>query len=338
MHFPKKILASVLATFLVLNFGCKPEKPKKNTPPPAPVEEVAVPKFDRDSAFSFVKKQVDFGPRLPNTEGHRKTKEWLVGKFKSYGLTVIEQDFEAKAYTGTILKSTNIIAQYNPSATKRILLAAHWDTRHIADSPAATERKNEPILGADDGGSGVGVLLEIARQLQAAPADIGVDIVLFDAEDHGDDESPDPQPQSWCLGSQHWAKNLVPQNYHAKYGVLLDMVGAKNTRFPREGVSMNYAPQLVGKVWKLGQSLGYARFFSDKKVGAITDDHYFVNSIANIPMIDIIGMPQAPGAPTSFGEHWHTHNDNMNVIDVRTLRAVGQTLLAVIYREAAGQF
>ena len=151
MHFSKKILAAVLAFSLVLNFGCKPDKPENKPPPPAPVEEVAVPKFDRDSAFYFVKKQVDFGPRLPNTEGHRKTKNWLVDKLKSYGLTVIEQDFEAKAYTGTVLKSTNIIAQYKPSAGKRILLAAHWDTRHIADSPAATERQNEPIDGADDG-------------------------------------------------------------------------------------------------------------------------------------------------------------------------------------------
>jgi hypothetical protein len=182
------------------------------------------------------------------------------------------------------------------------------------------------------------VLLEIARTLQANPAEIGVDFILFDAEDHGDDESADPQPETWCLGSQHWSKNIQPPGYRPMYGILLDMVGARNTKFPKEGVSMNFAPQLVDKVWKLGQSLGYGRYFSDQRVGGITDDHYFVNTIANIPMIDIIGMPQVPGAPTSFGKHWHTHDDNIEVIDARTLRAVGQTMLAVIYREAAGQF
>ena len=336
MHF-SKISLVVVSIFLVFNFGCKNDPPPP--PPPSPkTVKIPVPKFDRDSAFYFVKKQVDFGPRLPNTEGHIKAKKWLVNKLKTYNLTVIEQNFEATEYTGTILKSTNIIAQYNPAAPKRIMLAAHWDTRHIADSPASKERRDEPILGADDSGSGVGILLEIARQLKSTPADLGVDIVLFDSEDHGDSESENPEAESWCLGSQYWSKNIVPPGYRPKYGILLDMVGARNTSFPKDGVSMAYAPQVVDKVWKLGQSLGYERFFSDKKVGNITDDHYFVNTIAGIPMIDIIGMPQTPGAPTSFGAHWHTHDDNMEIIDARTLKAVGQTLLAVIYNEAAGRF
>lgn len=338
MSIKKALILSSLSMLTFFLFGCKSDsggkQPTADVAPPA----IAVPTFDRDSAYAFVEQQVAFGPRLPNTEGHRKTKDWLVKKFQGYGLEVTEQNFQAKAYTGQTLNGVNIIARYNPAATNRILLGAHWDTRHIADSPLATDRKDEPILGADDGGSGVGVLLEIARQLQAQPADIGVDIVLFDAEDHGNDDDANPAPETWCLGSQYWSKNLVPANYRPKYGILLDMVGARNTHFPKEGVSMQVAPQLVDRVWKLGQSLGYNRFFVDETTGSVTDDHYFVNTIAKIPMIDIIGMPKPPGGPTSFGKHWHTHDDNMEVIDVRTLKAVGHTLLELIYREAAGQF
>ena len=333
----KNLILFTLSLSLVFIFGCK-DDPKGGTVETPEKVEVAVPKFDRDSAFAFVAKQVEFGPRLPNTEGHRLTKEWLVKKFESYGLTVLEQPFQATAYTGTTLNGTNIIARYNPSAQKRILLAAHWDTRHIADSPLGSERADEPILGADDGGSGVAVLIEIARQLQANPADIGVDMVLFDAEDHGDSTSDQAAPETWGLGSQHWSKNVMPAGLRPKYGILLDMVGARNTRFPREGYSMQFAPQLVDKVWKLGQSLGYTRFFVDEQGGGITDDHFFVNTIAKIPMIDIIGMPRPPGSPVAFGQHWHTQNDNLEIIDIRTLRAVGQTVLTVIYREAAGQF
>jgi hypothetical protein len=334
-----KILAFafVLSTVLV-ETGCKSDS-STSTTSSSETEEfqpVPVPKFDRDTAFSFVAKQVAFGPRVPNTEAHRKCKDWLVSQFKAYGLTVLEQAFAATAYTGKKLNGVNIIAQYKPEAPKRILLAAHWDSRHIADSPFATERKNEPIAGADDGGSGSGVLLEIARQLQANPADLGVDFILFDAEDHGDDNDANPKPESWCLGAQHWSKNIVPPGYRPKYGILLDMVGAKGARFLKEGVSTTFAPGLTDKVWKLAQNLGYTNYFFNEKANPITDDHFFVNTIAKIPMIDIIGKSNQ--TETGFGAHWHTHNDNMDVIEPRTLHVVGQTMLELIYREAAGKF
>ncbi|MEZ4961078.1 MAG: M28 family peptidase [Saprospiraceae bacterium] len=326
-----------LFAILVSNAGCKGDTTNKPSTTETSIEQpVPVPKFDRDSAFHYVDKQVAFGPRVPNTDAHKKCREWLVGQFKSFGLEVIEQPFQARAYTGTVLNGVNIIAQYKPSAPKRIFFASHWDSRHIADSPLNVDRSDEPILGADDGGSSTGILLEIARQLQANPADIGVDLILFDAEDHGNDNDVDPQPETWCLGSQYWSKNIVPAGYRPRYGILLDMVGAKNTRFLKEAVSMNFAPEVMNKVWSLGQSLGYTNYFVNEKAGAITDDHYFVNTIAKIPMIDIIGKPA--NSQTGFGDHWHTHNDNMQVIDVRTLRAVGQTMLEVIYREAAGRF
>lgn len=338
MQFLKKLFIVSSTGILLALAGCKSDSSTSST---AQISEedlqpVAVPKFERDSAFVFVEKQVSFGPRVPNTDAHKQCKNWLVEKFQSYGLTVTEQPFQAKTYDKKTLNGVNIIAQYKPDAPKRILLAAHWDSRHIADSPLNVERSNEPILGADDGGSGVGVLLEIARQLQATPADVGVDFVLFDAEDHGNDSDVNPDPESWCLGSQYWSKNLVPAGYRPKYGILLDMVGAKGARFPKEEVSMTFAPQVMNKVWKLGQSLGYTNYFVNETAGPVTDDHYFVNVIAKIPMIDIIGKPA--NTQTGFGAHWHTHNDNMDVIDVRTLRAVGQTMLEVIYREAAGRF
>jgi Peptidase family M28 len=337
MQVIKILIFAGFAGILVSNAGCKSDSSQSRAATGTEeLQPVPVPKFDRDSAFTFVGKQLEFGPRVPNTGAHRQCRDWLVSQFKSYGLTVLEQDFKATAYTGETLNGTNIMAQYKPEAPRRILLAAHWDSRHIADSPLSTERQDEPIPGADDGGSGVAVLLEIARQLQANPAGVGVDLLLFDAEDHGDDNDQTPNPESWCLGSQYWSKNMVPSGYHPKYGILLDMVGAKNARFPKEGVSMRFAPAVTNKVWKLAQNLGYSTYFTETKSGAITDDHYFVNTLTGIPMIDIIN--KSGNTQTGFGAHWHTHNDNMDVIDIRTLRAVGQTLLEVIYREATGRF
>ncbi|MBI1225728.1 MAG: M28 family peptidase [Bacteroidetes bacterium] len=320
---------------MLIAIGCKNDAPK-NSEPAADLQPLAVPKFERDSAFEFVAKQVSFGPRVPNTEAQKQCKDWLVAKLTAYGLKVTEQPFSAKAFTGKTLNGINIIAQYKPEAAKRIFIASHWDSRFQADSPLETERKNEPILGADDGASGVGIILEIARTLQANPADMGVDFILYDAEDYGDDSDTEPNPKSWCFGSQHWASNLVPSGYSPKYGILLDMVGAKGTKFTKEAVSMNFAPTVMNKLWKTGQNLGYTNYFSEDKSGAVTDDHYFVNTIAHIPMIDIIG--KSATGETGFGAHWHTHNDNIDIIDVRTLRAVGQTLLEVIYQEAAGRF
>ncbi len=325
----------MLAAVLLLNSCGSESGSSESVPPPPAQEKVAVPKFERDSALAFVAKQVSFGPRVPNMEAHRQTKAWLVAQFERFGAKVIEQDFEAEAYTGATLQGTNIIAQFNPGAGKRVLLGAHWDTRPFADSPINEERREEPILGADDGGSGVAVLLEVARQLQANPISLGVDIVLFDAEDYG--ESGGDNPDSYALGSQYWARNPhVTGARQPQYGILLDMVGARGARFPKEYFSMQFAPQLVNKVWSLAQKMGYSNYFVNEQGGAITDDHYYVNTIARIPMIDIIN--RARGTQTGFGEHWHTHKDDMDIIDKRVLRAVGQVVLAVLYREANGDF
>jgi len=302
---------------------------KPATSPAAPI-----PRFNKDSAFAFVAGQLAFGPRVPNTEGHRNTRAWLVRKLEAYGAQVMEQNFQPTAYDGTRLQATNIIGRFNPDAGKRILLAAHWDTRPFADSPLEDEegRKDEPILGADDGASGVAVLLEVARLFGQNPADIGVDIVFFDAEDYGETGGEDNE--SWGLGSQHWSRNPHVPGYDAQYGILLDMVGSKGARFTKEGFSMRFAPQVVNKVWKLAQAMGYGNYFVNETTPGILDDHYFVNTIAGIPMIDIVNRPV--DSQTGFGHYWHTHDDNLDIIDKNTLRAVGQVVLAVLYREAQG--
>jgi hypothetical protein len=291
-----------------------------------------VPPFNADSAYAYIQKQVEFGPRVPNTPAHKATKQWLMDKFKSFDLKVQGQEFTAKAYDGKVLELTNIIASYKPEIKKRVILAAHWDTRRIADKD--TERQDEPIDGANDGGSGVGVLLEVARTITSSDENlnVGIDFILFDGEDDGrpqDSKGGADDTDWWCLGSQYWAKNPHEAGYTAFYGILLDMVGAEGARFYKEGVSVQYAGGIVNKVWSHGHHLGYNDFFPMRKSHPITDDHIPVNEVANIPMINIIDYSPDYG----FGKYHHTHSDNMDIIDKRTLKVVGETVLFTIYQE-----
>jgi glutaminyl-peptide cyclotransferase len=320
----------IVLLFVLLIVACREDREEIIRDAP----ERPVPEFNADSAYNFIQQQVDFGPRVPNTEPHRQTRDWLVEKFKSYGLEVTEQDFEAKAYTGEVLQLTNIFGAHNPGASKRILLAAHWDTRHIADKDQ--DEKDEPIDGANDGGSGVGVLLEIARILHTSELqpDVGVDFILFDGEDYGEPENIKPRDRDhsqiwWALGSQHWSKTPHKPGYDAYYGILLDMVGARGARFYREGYSREYAKSIVQKVWRNAHSIGHGDFFPMRDSPEIIDDHVFVNQVAKIPMIDIVEFSPDYG----FGKYHHTHQDNMEIIDRRTLQAVGETVLYTIYQE-----
>jgi Zn-dependent M28 family amino/carboxypeptidase len=328
---------SRIALFLLLVFALTGAyfvwKPAAELPA-AEVNIVETPDFKEDSAYSFVAQQVAFGPRVPGSEASQNTLQFLVAKLKSYGWTVTEQPFTAFRYDGKKLQGTNIIAQFQPAIAKRILLSSHWDARSIADKDSV--RKDEPIDAANDGASGVGVLLEIARNLHEAktkPA-VGVDIVLFDLEDHGEPEdyTGEHKPNSWALGSQHWAANLVPANYRPYYGILLDMVGGKGAMFPHEGTSMQYAPGIVRSVWATAADLGYSNLFVDQDAFGISDDHTAVNEIAKIQMIDLIDLRASNGG-FEFGSFHHTHADNLANIDKSTLKAVGQTLLQVLYRE-----
>lgn len=331
---------SFIFILLILGWNCERDSSSSEANTTEQPQTVQVPSFNRDSAYVYIVEQVNFGPRVMGSEGHTKCKNWLIKKLKSFGADVIEQDFIANVYTGKSFDATNIIAQYNPKARKRIILAAHWDTRHIADSPISKVRQDEPILGADDGGSGVGVLLEIARNLQATPISLGVDIILFDAEDYGNSEDNGSETEpSYVLGSQHWAKNPHKNGYRANYGILLDMVGAEKARFPKERVSVQFAGDVLNKVWDLAGRMGYGSYFVDVVVDGITDDHLPVNTIAKIPMIDIINLPaQSEAFGRKFADHWHTHNDGIEIINTRTLKAVGQVVTAVVYQEANGNF
>jgi Zn-dependent M28 family amino/carboxypeptidase len=286
-----------------------------------------IPQFNEDSAYQFIQRQVDFGPRIPNTKAHEKAGDYLVNVLQSYNISVIEQRANLRAHTGEFLKARNIIAEINPTMSNRVLLCAHWDTRPFADKDPKNPKAT--FDGADDGGSGVGVLLEIARIINNNPINIGIDIILFDAEDFGDSGGG---AETYCLGSQYWAANPHRAGYYAKYGILLDMVGAKDAKFPKEGWSMKYAPSIVEKVWNQASILGYGQYFINQQSAPITDDHYFINTIAKIPCIDIINYN--PGQyEQGFAPHWHTQKDDMSIIDKNTLKAVGQTLLHLIYQE-----
>ncbi len=332
-----KALALVaVGTFTI--FGCDSSEKSSTQQTTDAVEEeithVKAPEFNPDTAYALIAKQVAFGPRVPNTAAHVATGDWIIAKLREYGAEVQVQNFQMRAYDGKMLNLRNIIASYNPSVGNRVLLAAHWDTRPFADKDE--QNPKTPSVGANDGGSGVGVLLEIARTIHTADQkpEIGVDLIFFDGEDYGQpDNSGLPyQDDTWCLGSQYWSKNKHNPNYRANYGILLDMVGAENAKFAREGTSMQYAKEIVDKVWKAGNKLGYSDNFKYVNAPAITDDHSYVNAWANIRMIDIIEY-NMNNPDDYFGPYHHRHTDNMDVISKNTLKAVGQTVLHVLYNE-----
>ena len=310
----------ILSLFALIIFSCSDPivdptpKPKVKTSNKNPA-----PQFNADSAYAFVKKQCEFGPRVPTANAHIKCGDWLVAKLKSYGLEVYEQQTNVIAYNNKSTPLRNIIASYKPESQKRILLSSHWDSRPMADRDVIDIDK--PIDGASDGASGVGILLEIARQLQKAKPDAGIDIIFFDMEDYG---------EKYCQGSEYWATHLHKKGYYANFGILLDMVGAKNATFPIEGRSQELAAPFVKRVWDKGVSLGYSDYFIYTEMQPITDDHVYVNEFAHIPCMDIIQMD--PNTH-DFGPYHHRHSDNMSIIDVNTLKAVGHTLTEVIYEE-----
>ena len=332
----KKFILPIIALSLMVACGEKPkqgtttEKDKKAT--------VVVPKFNADSAFAFVKAQTDFGPRVPESEAHLACAEWLVAKLTHYADTVIVQDFRTRIYDGQSKNGKNIIASFNPSAKKRILLCSHWDSRPFADHDADEANWNTPIDGANDGASGVGVLMECARLFKQQPLQekLGVDIVFFDLEDYGPRQDQAEKYYSnesnhWALGSQYWAKNPHVYDYKAFYGILLDMVGSENPTFMKEYYSLHYASWIVEKVWGKAFDMGYRNDFVSELGDPINDDHLPLIA-AGIPCIDIIDL-QPESSNGSFSEVWHTLNDNIDNISKETLGVVGDVMVNTIYCE-----
>jgi glutaminyl-peptide cyclotransferase len=336
-----RIISGVLAIALIIalfmggcNGGCNHPvpPPTTDTTHPKPVS-IAIPAFRADSAYAYVKKQVDFGPRTPGSKSHEECLQFILNELKADSLRVTVQKSSAKTFDGKTFEFENIIASTQPSNPTRIFLSTHWDTRPFADADSVNPMGN--FDGADDGGSGVAVLLEVARHLHSAKIPIGVDLVFFDLEDYGQEANDGKfprMPDSWCLGSQYWSKNL-PTGYSPEFGILLDMVGAKNAVFPREGTSMQYAPDVVNKIWALAGKLGYSSYFTQDETGPTTDDHTYVNEITKIPTIDIVHYDIAR---ENYPYFHHCHSDKLDIIDTATLHMVGRLVMTVIYTENNG--
>ena len=334
MRIKNLFIAPVLLLMLAGVVACGSSKKTDDTEATEKKVVIKAPAFDADSAYAYVKAQTDFGPRIPNSQAHRNCGDYLAAQLEKFGAKVYNQYADLVAWDGTILKSRNIIGAYKPESKKRVMLCAHWDSRPYADNDPNADNHYEPVMGANDGASGVGVLLEIARQIQMKSTEIGIDIIFFDSEDYGTPEFYVGlfKPHTWCLGSQYWARNPHIQGYFARYGILLDMVGGKGATFYREPYSYRTARKEVKKVWEKAHELGYGNWFINQEGAEVTDDHVYVHSIGRIPCIDIINYD--PNCErSSFGPTWHTVNDTMENIDPNTLKAVGQTVMDVIYNE-----
>jgi len=334
----KRILIPIVLSLLLV--ACNNDKPKGNQPvSPQTRKTVSVPQFNADSAYQYVAQQTAFGPRVPSTQAHAQCAEWLAAKLGEWADTLIVQDFRTRLFNGNSIDGKNIVATFHPKAKKRIVLCAHWDSRPYADHDPEASNNRQPIDGANDGASGVGVLMECARlfHLNKLPETLGVDIILFDLEDYGPHQEEaedyyDDRINYWALGSQYWSKHPHVYGYKAYYGILLDMVGGSQPNFQKEYYSEGLAAWVVNKVWRKASDLGYRPEFSNELGSPVSDDHLPMNQIAGIPTIDIIDLhPESSNG--CFPEVWHTVNDNLEHIDRNTLGMVGNVLLHVIYEE-----
>lgn len=321
----KRLLSIAIAATLF--FACNNNGNPTQVETTTDYSKVETPYFDADSAYNFVAQQLAFGPRIPNSQAHDKCAAYLANTMRQWCDTVIVQDFNATLWDNTKAKGKNIIASINPKAENRILLAAHWDSRAYADQESDKDKWHSPILGANDGASGVAVIMEIARAFHNNNINNGIDFIFFDLEDQGSPAFSDNyQSDTWCLGAQHWAINPHVPFYKAQYGILLDMVGGFKPRFTKEEVSMKFAPGITNKLWTIAQQLGYGGIFDNSQSDPILDDHLYINQNTSIPMVDIV----CNQANHSFFEHWHTQGDNLDAIDRNTLAIVAKVVMTAI--------
>ena len=326
MNYKYFLFAIVLSFLSACSFASHSEKTKQDDT----IVRV-VPTFNPDSAYQYVKAQCDFGPRVPGTEAHTACLQYFVEQFSRFGAdTVIVQEGESMIYDGTKMSIRNVVASYGLGKPNRVMICAHWDSRPFADNDINPDNRRKAIIGANDGASGVGVMMELARQLGQKNAAIGVDLIMFYLEDWGapDWEQSKLSDGGWALGSKYWASRPHIPGYQAQFAILLDMVGAQGAQFYREYFSDQYASWVVDRVWNKAADLGLGHVFVNQRGGGVTDDHINVNR-AGIPCVDIIQFQT--DTETGFGDYWHTHNDDMRNIDPLTLDAVGRVLMEIIY-------
>ncbi len=335
----KTILSFLAAVFLCISgcglSACKSGGQNTTADVTADSSSLTAVKFNADSAFRKVSEQCAFGPRVPNSKAHESCGNYIVAQFKRYGLTVSEQRHAFTGWDGKQLAGRNIIASYKPDAEDRIVIAAHWDSRPWADADPDSSLHREPVMAANDGASGIAVMLEIARLLPDLKPSVGIDFISFDMEDYGAPYwgTPDEEGKDWCLGSQYWAERAVATGYQARYGILLDMVGGQDARFCFEGFSMQYAEAVMRRIWETADRVGASGLFVQQDGAYATDDHVPMNQVAGIPTVDIV--PYIGSMERSFGRTWHTTQDTPDNISKETLRLVGQTLLQVLSEETA---
>lgn len=280
---------------------------------------VNIPKFDGNAAFSLLKKQTDFGPRNPNSIGHAQCLKFLEENLTKNSDVVNLQEFTYNGYNNELLTLTNIFASFRPTLNDRILFIAHWDTRPRADMDSDPAKRNQPILGANDGASGVAVLLEMARLFHQSPPPIGVDLLLVDGEDYGKDDDL----ERFSLGTRHFVETRNP-NYRPHFGILLDMIGDSDLRIPIEQNSLSYAPNVIETIWSAAEKLGVSQFVNEPGE-QIFDDHIPLNE-SGIPTVDIIDF-QYP--------YWHTLQDTPDKCSAESLEAVGKVMMYVVYTQKA---
>jgi len=277
--------------------------------------------FDAARAFAYLEKQVSMGTREPGSPGHQVCLDFLEAETRKFAESVRLQSFQwhdskiNRSYT-----LTNVIASFNPEAKKRIFFAAHWDTRPRADYEPK-ENRHKPILGANDGASGVAVLLEMANQLKLDPPSIGVDLIFFDGEDYGEEG----HLEEYFIGSRYFGKNS--KDYHPEYGVLLDMIGDANLNIPKEGFSYKNLPHIVDKVWGIAQDLGYTEF--EDRVGHYVHDDHTALMEYGIPCINVIDFEY----PDRTHRYWHTLQDTPDKCSPQSLETVGRVMMELIYSE-----
>lgn len=319
------LLSALAVLFLSCGGNDKPSTSETNA---INYNDVEIPLFSADSAYQYVADQLSFGFRTPDSKGHRDCANYLAQQMRRWCDTVIMQHFSANLWDGTSAKGCNIIASLDIQNPQRILLAAHWDSRLWADHDPNPDNHHKPIMGANDGASGVGALMEMARVMSVKRPNVGIDIIFFDLEDQGIPEWADKYADNtWCLGSQYWANNPHTPYYRARFGVLFDMVGTRGVRYTKEEVSRTYAASITNQLWKVAAAVGQGNVFVNKNTEAILDDHLYVNQILNIPMVDLVQNSEQG----SFFPYWHTLNDNLDCIDPNSLKITSDVVLKLIY-------